>query len=286
MKMELSEMQEINTTLQSQSDKEDIQKLSRKKWDIINKKIKETAKLDFYERLSNSERYEDLEAVEKAKDIYKKNKHKHIYSTPKSHEKFIEEVLKVLKFDYEGQEIQSFNNFTSFANNVISEKLTEIQENKNVVTKFFRLYEKYRQDLDTLKRDEGFIKILSDNDNIKADNEKILLEIIAGLIINYLEVKSIELIQKEILKTLNIDYTPKLKIKPFKDSIYNFNSFIERQGFKADFSRDLEVSKEEKKKIVKENIDLETLKERHIQWLINSLIESLDFSIGISDIED
>lgn len=242
---------------------------TNKYWQRVEEAQKISIKIDFYRMLAlniNNEEQEDRKKALKFRDNHHK---KHIYWNPG---KFFDDIEKAILEDDEKSDKE-------FIEDVQIQILDDFKQEEEKVRNYFLLYEKYRQDLDQLCKDNLFIDILLKNNSIVYKDSMNLLNIGSDLVKNYFEVQAIKLIQECMLNYLEVEYKVKFPTEPFKKVITDYFKFVDRQGFTININKCLEFPREDTIKFINNNINFLGNPQNHI----NRVITLHSVSMGIEE---
>lgn len=240
-------------------------------WEKVFEMESLSIKIEFYKLFLTNFNNEEQEDREKAEKFYNENKDKHI------NKRFEEYITAIEKACLEDKELNKFG-ATSVATHRYYKLSNRIKEVKN----YFLLFQKYRQALDSLNKDNIFLDIILSNKSIVYKNDTKLLEIMGGFISSYFEVQAIKLIQECMLSRFDVSYKLKFPTKPFKDTIDLYSSFVESQGYKINYEKELEFPTSEIKNFIENEIDFLD----NPQTQVNKVIDHYNVSIGIESIDE
>lgn len=247
-----------------------------KYWEKSKKMEDLTIKVFFYEYLMNNINNEEQEEREKAEDFYNDNKLKTIFENPK---KYFDCIKKAVELDCENKGIE-YDHKTTIS--FIEEYSKNLREQTQKVKNFFKLYQIYRQDLSIAFKDNIFIDILLQNENIEYSDNLNLLNVAADLIQNYLDAQAIKIIQNSMAKEFKVKYRVSWPTTPFKEVIDNYIKFLNRLGYCLKLSKSIDLPIKETEDFIKKEIDFLNSP----QSQINKVIENHEASISIEGIND
>lgn len=251
-------------------------KTDNKYWEKSKKMEELTIKTFFYGYLMNNINNEELEERKKAKDFYNDNKLKTIFENPK---KYFDCIKKAVELDCENKGIE-YNHKTAVS--YIENHSNNLSNQRQKVKNFFKLYQMYRDDLSILSKDNSFIDILLQNENIEYSDNLQLLNIAIDLIQNYLEVQAIKIIQNLLAEEFKIKYRVTWPTSPFKKAIDDYIKFLNRLGYYLDLSKSIDLPIKETEEFIKKEIRFFNTPESQI----NKVIENYQVSISIEEIND
>lgn len=250
-------------------------KTTNKYWQEVYEMEELSIKIEFYKMLSTNINNEEWEDRKKAEKFYNENKNKHVN---KQFEKYLQTIDKahsqIVKYKDERKEHSTVN--------IAVDRYSDLEEKIKEVKNYFLLFQKYRQNLELSSKDTIFLDIITTNKSIVYKNETKLLEIAVGLVSNYFEIQAIKLIQKCMLSHFKVSYKVKFPTKPFRDLINTYSKFVELQGYKLNFEKELEFPTDEMNKFIENEVD--SLENPQMQ--INNVIEHHNASIGIEAINE
>lgn len=251
-------------------------KTDNKYWEKSKKMEELTIKTFFYGYLMNNINNEELEERKKAKDFYNDNKLKTIFENPK---KYFDCIKKAVELDCENKGIE-YNHKTAVS--YIENHSNNLSNQRQKVKNFFKLYQMYRDDLSMLSKDNSFIDILLQNENIEYSDNLQLLNIAIDLIQNYLEVQAIKIIQNLLAEEFKIKYRVTWPTSPFKKAIDDYIKFLNRLGYYLDLSKSIDLPIKETEEFIKKEIRFFYTPESQV----NRVIENYQVSISIEEIND